>query len=126
MASTVYGTVKTAELAWGMGDIGVGLMAWLNIIAILLLQRLPLPACATMKRNKPRLIRVPPGEARHQKRRLLGRSPPEDNLSRRNPVTPSNRTKIARFPDRALLSQQKWQPRLPFYLFKFNSLHQLN
>ena len=39
MASTVYGTVKTAELAWGMGDIGVGLMAWLNIIAILLLQK---------------------------------------------------------------------------------------
>lgn len=39
MASTVYGTVKTAELAWGMGDIGVGLMAWLNIGAILLLQK---------------------------------------------------------------------------------------
>ncbi|MGL5668281.1 MAG: alanine:cation symporter family protein, partial [Shewanella sp.] len=40
MASTVYGTVKTADLAWGMGDIGVGLMAWLNIIAIILLQRI--------------------------------------------------------------------------------------
>ncbi|HDO1326832.1 TPA: alanine:cation symporter family protein [Aeromonas veronii] len=39
MAATVYGTVKTADLAWGMGDIGVGLMAWLNIIAILLLQK---------------------------------------------------------------------------------------
>jgi AGCS family alanine or glycine:cation symporter len=39
MASTVYGTVKTADLAWGLGDIGVGLMAWLNIIAILLLQK---------------------------------------------------------------------------------------
>lgn len=37
MAATVYGTVKTADLAWGLGDIGVGLMAWLNIIAILLL-----------------------------------------------------------------------------------------
>lgn len=37
MASAVYGTVKTADLAWGLGDIGVGLMAWLNIIAILLL-----------------------------------------------------------------------------------------
>ncbi|UIM56028.1 alanine/glycine:cation symporter family protein [Serratia marcescens] len=36
MASAVYGTVKTADLAWGLGDIGVGLMAWLNIIAILL------------------------------------------------------------------------------------------
>ncbi|MEB6334611.1 alanine/glycine:cation symporter family protein [Serratia rhizosphaerae] len=39
MASAVYGTVKTADLAWGMGDIGVGLMAWLNIIAILLLRK---------------------------------------------------------------------------------------
>ncbi|CAI2044557.1 Na+/alanine symporter [Serratia marcescens] len=39
MASAVYGTVKTADLAWGLGDIGVGLMAWLNIIAILLLRK---------------------------------------------------------------------------------------
>ncbi|EPF0314471.1 alanine/glycine:cation symporter family protein [Enterobacter chuandaensis] len=39
MASTVYGTVRTADLAWGLGDIGVGLMAWLNIIAIVLLHR---------------------------------------------------------------------------------------
>lgn len=38
MASAVYGTVKTADLAWGLGDIGVGLMAWLNIVAILLLR----------------------------------------------------------------------------------------
>ncbi|ABE53907.1 amino acid carrier protein [Shewanella denitrificans OS217] len=37
IAATVYGTVKTADLAWGLGDIGVGLMAWLNIVAILLL-----------------------------------------------------------------------------------------
>jgi AGCS family alanine or glycine:cation symporter len=39
MAATVYGAVKTADLAWALGDIGVGLMAWLNIIAILLLQK---------------------------------------------------------------------------------------
>ncbi|HID3460125.1 TPA: alanine/glycine:cation symporter family protein [Serratia marcescens] len=39
MASAVYGTVKTADLAWGLGDIGVGVMAWLNIIAILLLRK---------------------------------------------------------------------------------------
>jgi alanine or glycine:cation symporter, AGCS family len=37
ISATVYGTVKTADLAWGLGDIGVGLMAWLNIVAILLL-----------------------------------------------------------------------------------------
>lgn len=39
MASTVYGTVRTADLAWGLGDFGVGLMAWLNIIAIVLLHK---------------------------------------------------------------------------------------
>ncbi|MDO8289227.1 MAG: alanine:cation symporter family protein, partial [Parvibaculum sp.] len=39
IAAVVYGTVKTAELAWGLGDIGVGLMAWLNIAAILMMQK---------------------------------------------------------------------------------------
>jgi AGCS family alanine or glycine:cation symporter len=37
MAATFYGTIRAANLAWGMGDIGVGLMAWLNIIAILII-----------------------------------------------------------------------------------------
>ncbi|GAA3537310.1 alanine/glycine:cation symporter family protein [Zobellella aerophila] len=46
MASVVYGAVKTADLAWGLGDIGVGLMAWLNIVAILLLQK---PALVALK-----------------------------------------------------------------------------
>ena len=39
LGSVFYGAIKTAKLAWGLGDIGVGLMAWLNIVAILLLQR---------------------------------------------------------------------------------------
>ena len=39
MAASVYGAVKTADLAWALGDIGVGLMAWLNIVAILLMQK---------------------------------------------------------------------------------------
>jgi len=38
--------VKTADLAWAMGDIGVGLMAWLNIVAIILLQK---PAFAVLR-----------------------------------------------------------------------------
>jgi AGCS family alanine or glycine:cation symporter len=37
LAMTYFGAVRTASLMWGMGDIGVGLMAWLNIVAILLL-----------------------------------------------------------------------------------------
>lgn len=44
MASVFYGTVRTADLAWGLGDIGVGLMAWLNIIAILILFFVSRPA----------------------------------------------------------------------------------
>lgn len=40
MASTVYGAIKTADLAWALGDIGVGLMAWLNITAIVLLHKI--------------------------------------------------------------------------------------
>ena len=34
-----FGTVHTAKTAWTLGDIGVGLMAWFNIIAILFLVR---------------------------------------------------------------------------------------
>lgn len=34
-----YGCVKEAGLAWTLGDIGVGAMAWLNLIAILLLTK---------------------------------------------------------------------------------------
>ncbi|WP_331722128.1 alanine/glycine:cation symporter family protein [Alkalithermobacter thermoalcaliphilus] len=46
LASIFYGAIRTAELAWGLGDIGVGLMAWLNIIAIILLRK---PAFDTLK-----------------------------------------------------------------------------
>ena len=46
MAATFYGSIKTAALAWAIGDIGVGMMAWLNIIAILLLRK---PALAALK-----------------------------------------------------------------------------
>ena len=44
MAAVFYGAVRTASLAWGLGDIGVGLMAWLNIIAILILFFMGKPA----------------------------------------------------------------------------------
>lgn len=39
LVATFLGSVKTAESAWALGDIGVGIMAWLNIVAILLLQK---------------------------------------------------------------------------------------
>jgi AGCS family alanine or glycine:cation symporter len=37
IGSTFYGAIRTAALAWGLGDLGVGIMAWLNVIAILIL-----------------------------------------------------------------------------------------
>ncbi|OKL38682.1 alanine/glycine:cation symporter family protein [Pontibacter flavimaris] len=46
LASTFYGSVKTAESAWMLGDIGVGVMAWLNVVAILLLRK---PALRALK-----------------------------------------------------------------------------
>ncbi|MDH3748643.1 MAG: alanine:cation symporter family protein [Gammaproteobacteria bacterium] len=44
MVSVFYGAIRTATLAWGLGDIGVGLMAWLNIIGILILFLMGRPA----------------------------------------------------------------------------------
>ncbi len=46
LAATFYGAIKTAAIAWGLGDIGVGMMAWLNVIAILILQK---PALVALK-----------------------------------------------------------------------------
>ncbi|WP_162052554.1 alanine/glycine:cation symporter family protein [Pontibacter pamirensis] len=39
LAATFYGSIKTAESAWVLGDIGVGIMAWLNVVAIILLRK---------------------------------------------------------------------------------------
>lgn len=46
LAVVFMGCVRTAKLAWDLGDLGVGLMAWLNIIAILILQG---PAITALK-----------------------------------------------------------------------------
>ncbi|WP_068598591.1 alanine/glycine:cation symporter family protein [Vaginella massiliensis] len=40
LTAVYYGTIKTADTAWAVGDIGVGLMAWVNVIAILLMSGL--------------------------------------------------------------------------------------
>jgi AGCS family alanine or glycine:cation symporter len=37
LIAVVFGSLKEARTAWNAGDIGVGAMAWINIIAILLL-----------------------------------------------------------------------------------------
>lgn len=46
LIAVAYGCVNTAADAWTMGDIGVGLMAWLNIVGILILQQ---PAFKALK-----------------------------------------------------------------------------
>lgn len=39
LASVYMGCISTAESAWKSGDIGVGIMAWLNVIAIIFLHK---------------------------------------------------------------------------------------
>ena len=46
VTSVIYGGVKSADIAWALGDVGVGIMAWLNIVAIIILQR---PALLALK-----------------------------------------------------------------------------
>ena len=49
MASVFYGTVRSADLAWALGDIGVGIMAWLNIVGILILFAMGSPAIKALR-----------------------------------------------------------------------------
>lgn len=49
MGATFYGTVKAADIAWGLGDVGVGMMAWLNIIGILVIFFVAKPAITALK-----------------------------------------------------------------------------
>ncbi|MBT2766757.1 alanine:cation symporter family protein [Stenotrophomonas sp. ISL-67] len=46
VGAMLYSALNTATVAWSLGDIGVGLMTWLNIIALLLLQK---PALAALR-----------------------------------------------------------------------------
>ena len=48
----VFGAYHNAAMAWTLGDIGVGLMAWLNIVAILILQKPALLALRDYERQK--------------------------------------------------------------------------
>ena len=46
LSATFYGCIRSTELAWKLGDIGVGMMAWLNFVAIFFLHR---PALALLR-----------------------------------------------------------------------------
>ncbi len=77
LGSVFYGTVRTADLAWGLGDIGVGVMAWLNIIGILILFFMGKPALKALKDYEAQRkagvkeYSFDPGSPGHQERRLL-------------------------------------------------------
>ena len=49
LGSAFYGTIRAASTAWALGDIGVGLMAWLNIVGILLIFFLAKPAIKALR-----------------------------------------------------------------------------
>ncbi|MDI7740393.1 alanine/glycine:cation symporter family protein [Lysinibacillus fusiformis] len=46
LIAAFYGTVRTSNLAWAMGDVGLGLMVWVNVIAILIIMK---PAIVALK-----------------------------------------------------------------------------
>ncbi|ATP41517.1 sodium:alanine symporter [Solibacillus sp. R5-41] len=46
LASAFYGTVKTSDLAWAFGDVGLGLTVWINVIMMLFIMK---PALIALK-----------------------------------------------------------------------------
>jgi AGCS family alanine or glycine:cation symporter len=52
MGMVIFGAFHNAKTAWALGDIGVGLMAWLNIIAILILHKPAMAALRDYERQK--------------------------------------------------------------------------
>lgn len=46
LLATYFGVVRTTQVAWDLGDVGLGIMVWLNLIALLLLAK---PALAVLK-----------------------------------------------------------------------------
>ena len=78
MTSVFYGTIRSADLAWALGDVGVGIMAWLNIVGILILFLMGSPALKALKdyeRQRKEGVTeytFDPKEAGHQERGLSG------------------------------------------------------
>jgi AGCS family alanine or glycine:cation symporter len=52
IAAVLIASMQTSGLAWKLGDIGVGIMAWINIIAILLLSPQALRALKDYERQR--------------------------------------------------------------------------
>ena len=52
IVAVFYGSINRAGFIWSIGDIGVGTMAWINIIAILLLSMIPFRALRSYEKQK--------------------------------------------------------------------------
>ena len=52
IAAVFYGSLNKASMMWTLGDIGVGTMAWINIIAILLLSRITFRSLRSYEKQK--------------------------------------------------------------------------
>lgn len=49
IAAVFFGTVKESGMVWALGDIGLGIMAWVNIIGILIIFFMGKPAIKALK-----------------------------------------------------------------------------
>ena len=52
VGSVLFGSLKEASIIWSLGDMGVGLMAWINIVAILLLSPKAFKALRSYEQQK--------------------------------------------------------------------------
>ena len=52
IAAVFFGSLKEAGIIWSLGDMGVGMMAWINIIAILLLSPIAFRALRDYERQQ--------------------------------------------------------------------------
>ena len=52
LISVYLGCINSAKVAWTLGDIGVGLMAWMNLVAILLLYKKAVAVADDYERQK--------------------------------------------------------------------------
>lgn len=52
IAETFYGTVRKSDLAWAFGDVGLGLMVWVNVLSMLLMTKPAMLALKDYERQK--------------------------------------------------------------------------
>ncbi|MCM3317060.1 alanine:cation symporter family protein [Rummeliibacillus stabekisii] len=52
LAANFYGSYKASTLAWALGDVGLGLMVWINVIGILIVAKPAIRALKDYERQK--------------------------------------------------------------------------